>query len=342
MATLQEMTERMQAVRDEELSEIRAAGSSAELEEVRRRVLGKKGRLSLLMRDMGKLGKDERPEAGKVANEIKDAFQQAIDAQAAALEEKEIEAAIESERIDISLPGTMPRRGNLHPTNQVMREIEDIFVSMGFSIETGPDIEDDYHTFEALNFPADHPARDSHDTFYLAEDLLLRTHTSPVQIHAMKASEPPLAFIAPGKCYRVDADVTHSPMFHQIEGFAVDTNIRFSDLKGVLQTFIHRTFGPDVPYRFRPHYFPFTEPSAEVDILFERRHPNGHMVREWLEILGAGMIHPNVLQNCGINSEEYTGFAFGMGVERIAMLKYGIHEIGTLFGNDVRFLSQFQ
>ena len=220
--------------------------------------------------------------------------------------------------------------------------IEDIFIGMGFSIELGPDIEDDYHTFEALNFPDDHPARDMHDTFYLeASELLLRTHTSPVQIHTMKSHKPPMAVIAPGKCYRVDADVTHSPMFHQIEGFMVDSNIRFSDLKGVLEVFIKRVFGPETKYRFRPHYFPFTEPSAEVDILFERRHPNGHMVSDWLEILGAGMVHPKVFENCGIDPDQYTGFAFGMGIERIAMLKYGINAITHMFDNDVRFLRQF-
>jgi phenylalanyl-tRNA synthetase alpha chain len=219
------------------------------------------------------------------------------------LRQGEVDAPFDRKRSTFPA-GIRPPAGTHHPVSLILREIEDIFISMGFSIELGPEIEDDYHNFEALNFPFDHPARDMHDTFYLASDLLLRTHTSPVQIHTMKSHKPPMAVIAPGKCYRCDADVTHSPMFHQMEGFVVGPNIRFSDLKGTLETFLRQMFGPDIPCRFRPHFFPFTEPSAEVDIFFERRPPNGHMVREPLEVLGSGMIHPNVLKNCGIDPEK--------------------------------------
>lgn len=342
MVTLSDLTDQMEKIRYEDMSRIQVADSTSVLEDIRRDVFGKKGRLSLLMRGMGALSADDRPEAGKAANQVKEALQSTIEQRAVQLRQAEIQRDIEAETVDISLPGTRRNVGVLHPVSQTVREIEDIFIAMGFTIAIGPEIEDDYHNFEALNFPAEHPARDMHDTFYLAKDLLLRTHTSPVQIHTMKARKPPMAVIAPGKCYRCDADVTHSPMFHQIEGFVVDRNIAFSDLKGVLECLLQELFGTEIQCRFRPHYFPFTEPSAEVDVFFERRHPNGHIVREPLEILGAGMIHPNVLEHCGIDSEVYSGFAFGMGVERIAMLKYGINAITHCFDNDVRFLKQFQ
>ncbi len=340
--TLQSMIDEMEKIRVEELSLIQVAEDSEQLEEVRRNIFGKKGRLSTLMRGMGQLSADERPQAGKAANAIKEALAQAIETHSENIRKKELKSAIESETIDITLPGIRPEIGALHPITKTFREIENIFISMGFTVETGPEIEDDYHNFEALNFPHDHPARDSHDTFYLSTDLLLRTHTSPVQVHTMKSRKPPMAVIAPGKCYRCDADSTHSPMFHQIEGFVVDKGIRFSDLKGTLEAFLRRVFGEDTQTRFRPHFFPFTEPSAEVDIYFERKHISGKIIREPLEILGSGMIHPNVLRNCGIDPEEYSGFAFGMGVDRIAMLKYGINSIASLFENDARFLGQFR
>lgn len=342
MATLDELTQELERIRYEELSLVQVAATSDQLEEVRRNIFGKKGRLSLLMRLMGGLTPEERPRAGQAANEVKDALQAAIQERSTQLRSAEIAQALGEEKIDITLPGIRPPLGTLHPVTRALRDIEDIFVSMGFRVELGPEIEDDYHNFEALNFPSDHPARDMHDTFYLATDLLLRTHTSPVQIHTMKNYKPPMAVIAPGKCYRCDADATHSPVFHQIEGFVVAEGIRFSDLKGTLETFLRLTFGPDTVCRFRPHYFPFTEPSAEVDIFFERRNASGQMVRQPLEILGSGMIHPRVLENCGINPEVYTGFAFGMGIDRIAMLRYGINSIGYLFDNDVRFLRQFR
>ena len=341
MATLDELTQEMETIRVEEMSLVQITESSETLEGVRRKIFGKKGRLSTLMRGMGDLAAEDRPLAGKAANEVKNALRTAIEERSAELRRGEIQRDIANETLDISLPGIRPTVGTLHPITHTLREIEDIFIAMGFTIETGPEIEDDYHNFEALNFPYDHPARDMHDTFYLASDLLLRTHTSPVQIHTMKSRKPPMAVIAPGKCYRCDADVTHSPVFHQVEGFMIDTNIRFSDLKGILEAFLRQVFGEDVQSRFRPHYFPFTEPSAEVDIFFERRHPNGHMVREPLEILGCGMIHPKVLENCDIDPEQYSGFAFGMGVERITMLKHGINAITHLYDNDVRFLRQF-
>jgi len=341
MGTMQTISLELDQIRCEELSRIQLADSTAALEEIRQSVFGKKSRLSNLMRGLGALSAEERPQVGKVANEIKEALSAALAERAEELRQGEVDCAVRQEALDVSLPGIRPPAGTHHPVSLILREIEDIFISMGFSIELGPEIEDDYHNFEALNFPFDHPARDMHDTFYLASDLLLRTHTSPVQIHTMKSHKPPMAVIAPGKCYRCDADVTHSPMFHQMEGFVVGPNIRFSDLKGTLETFLRQMFGPDIPCRFRPHFFPFTEPSAEVDIFFERRHPNGHMVREPLEVLGSGMIHPNVLKNCGIDPEKYSGFAFGMGVERLAMLKYGINAITHFYDNDVRFLRQF-
>lgn len=340
---LQELIQQLHQIEEDEVPRITAASSSPALEEIRLSVLGKKGRLSLLLREMGGLTGDDRPAAGKVANEVKDAVQAEIDQRSEQLKQAEMQTAIAGEAIDVTLPGIRPATGTLHPLTQVLREIEDIFGSMGFGIELGPEIEDDFHNFAALNFPDDHPARDMQDTFYLGSELLLRTHTSPVQIHTIQSRKPPMAVIAPGKVYRCDdLDATHSPMFIQVEGFLVDTNVRFSDLKGILEAFIHRMFGPNTPYRLRPSFFPFTEPSAEVDIFFERRHPDGHMVREWMEILGSGMIHPKVLENCGVDPQTYTGFAFGMGVERVAMLKYGINAINLFYENDVRFLRQFR
>ncbi|MFW6255993.1 MAG: phenylalanine--tRNA ligase subunit alpha, partial [Candidatus Sumerlaeota bacterium] len=332
MAQLQEQ---LNAIHSEEIQKIGYADSTETLDEARRNILGKKGRLSGIMKKMGGLTKEERPLAGKAINQIKEGLQAAIDKRAHELKTAEMKRDIENEYIDITLPGIEPQTGSLHPLTITQRRIEDCFLRMGFKIEHGPDIEDYYHNFQALNFPEDHPALDLQDTFYLNDELLLRTHTSPVQIRAMSVQKPPLAFIVPGKVYRCDADVTHSPMFHQIEGFMVDENIRFSDLKGVLEAFIHEIFGPETPYRLRPHYFPFTEPSAEVDILFERRHPNGHMVKDWMEILGAGMIHPNVLENCNIDPDKFSGFAFGLGVDRIAMLKYGINALSHLLENDM-------
>jgi phenylalanyl-tRNA synthetase alpha chain len=256
----------------------------------------------------------------------------------------DLKKRLSSETIDVTLPGKYTPVGREHPINKVLREIEDIFVSMGFGIEEGPQVELDYYNFEALNVPKDHPARDMQDTFYITDDVLLRTHTSPVQIRTMEKQKPPLRFIAPGKVYRCDADISHTPMFHQVEGLMVDTDVSFSDLKGVLETFIHRMFSPETPVRFRPSFFPFTEPSAEVDIGCIFCEGKGCQVCKgtgWLEILGAGMVNPRVFEMVGYNPEVYTGFAFGMGVERITMLKYGIDDIRLFFENDLRFLRQF-
>jgi phenylalanyl-tRNA synthetase alpha chain len=342
MATIQELQNMLDSVRDTLAAEIDHVDTVAALEETRRNIFGKKGQLSVVLREMGALSPEERPIAGKAANELKELLQARIDARSAELSQVESAAAVEREVIDITLPGTAPQVGTLHPLTQTLRQIEQIFVSMGYAIAYGPEIEDDYHNFEALNIQPDHPARDMHDTFYLAPETLLRTHTSPVQIRTMSEKKPPLAIIAPGKVYRCDSDVTHSPMFHQVEGLLVDENVRFSDLKGTIETFLHEMFGPDTKFRMRPSYFPFTEPSTEVDILFERRHPEGHMVCEWLEVMGAGMVHPKVLENCRIDPEKFSGFAFGMGVERLAMLKFGINAIDLFFDNDVRFLQQFR
>lgn len=315
---------------------IEAAPDPAALENHRVAFLGKKSELSALMRQMGALGAEERPLAGKVVNEVKEALGEALSARREAFARAERTRKLSEEKIDVTLPGRPLPAGRLHPLTLATREIGDIFVEMGFEIVSGPDLEDDFHNFEALNIAANHPARDMHDTFYLQGGGLLRTHTSPVQIRAMQTRKPPLAVIAPGRVYRCDADQTHSPMFTQIEGFMVDENIRMSDLKGVLERLIRRYFGEDRPYRMRPSFFPFTEPSAEIDILWQ---VNGKDA--WLEVLGSGMIHPSVLENVGYDSRKYTGFAFGLGVERFVMLKYGITNIRLFYENDLRFLRQF-
>ncbi len=318
--------------------------NSRELEEVRLAYLGKKGRLTAILKSFGGLSPEERPLAGKAANEVKDRTADLFEKCSAVLRESEIGALLSNETVDITMPGTAGLPGRRHPVAHVLHEIEDIFTSMGFDIEVGPDIEDDYHNFEALNIPFNHPARDMHDTFYIKGGLLLRTHTSPVQIRTMKRKKPPVAFIAPGKVYRVDQDVSHSPMFIQVEGLMVDRGISFGNLKGVLEVFIHRFFGENVRVRFRPSFFPFTEPSAEVDIACVLCKGAGCRVCKqsgWLEIMGCGMVHPAVLENVGYNSEDFSGFAFGMGVDRITMLRYGINDIRLLYENDLRFLRQF-
>ncbi|MEJ2761970.1 MAG: phenylalanine--tRNA ligase subunit alpha [Gammaproteobacteria bacterium] len=317
---------------DEARAAIDAAADLHALDQVRVRYLGKKGELTGLLKRLGGLPEAERPAAGKRINEAKQRIQEALARRQEILEQEELDARVASESLDVTLPGRGHRPGGLHPITQTLATIERLFTGMGFIIADGPEIEDDYHNFEALNIPAQHPARAMHDTFYLGEDRLLRTHTSSVQIHYMQEHPPPLRVIAPGRVYRCDSDMTHTPMFHQVEGLMVDTAVTFADLKGVLEEFIHRFFEEDVKVRFRPSYFPFTEPSAEVDIMGERG---------WLEILGCGMVHPNVLENVGIDSNEYGGFAFGMGVERLAMLKYGIDDLRLFFDNDIRFLAQF-
>ena len=330
---------------------IRGAETAAELEDVRVRVLGRQGSLTQLLRSLGSLAPAERPLVGAAANEAKRELEGLLDARLSEAVAQERRARRARARLDLSLPGRRPVQGALHPLTRVENEIVAIFEGLGFSVAEGPEIESDYYNFEALNIPKDHPARDMQDTFYLAgapagqdPDTLLRTHTSPVQIRTMKAQQPPVRIICPGRVYRRDADITHSPMFSQVEGLAVDRDISMGDLKGTLELFAREMFGPGSAIRFRPSFFPFTEPSAEVDVRCFLCQGTGCRVCKqsgWLEILGSGMVHPQVLRNVGYDPEEYTGWAFGMGVERVAMLKYGIDDIRLFFENDLRFLRQF-
>ena len=327
------------------LEECARAGSSHEVEQVRVKYLGKKGLLTLLLRSVPKLPADERPAVGREANEAKATIESEIERRLAEWRTLERRRELAQEKIDLTLPGRRPPAGTIHPLTRVQDEIIEIFLGLGFAIEEGPEVESDFYNFEALNIPKDHPARDMQDTFYLSQDVLLRTHTSPVQIRTMTVRKPPVRIICPGKVYRRDADITHSPMFHQVEGLAVDRSISMGDLKGTLELFAREMFGSDAKIRFRPSFFPFTEPSAEVDVRCFLCRGDGCRVCKasgWLEILGSGMVHPQVLRNVGYDPEQVTGWAFGMGVERIAMLKYGIDDIRLFFENDLRFLAQFQ
>ena len=320
------------------------AASEADLERLHAGYLGRKGRLTAILRGMKDLPQDEKAAVGRLANEVKQGLSDALEARRRQILSAARKARIQREREDVTLPGRCAPRGSRHPITQVTRRIVSIFHGLGFDVVEGPEVELDFFNFEALNIPRDHPARDMQDTFYIAPDVVLRTQTSNVQIHAMKARTPPLRVIAPGTVYRCDSDNTHSPMFHQVEGFLVDKEVRFSELKGVLTSFVHALFSPDVPLRFRPSYFPFTEPSAEVDIgcfLCGRKGCRVCSQTGWLEILGSGMIHPEVFRNVGYPPGAYTGFAFGVGIERIAMLKYGIDDIRLFYENDLRFLQQF-
>jgi len=310
-----------------------AATDVKTLDEVRVQYLGKKGHLTQLLKGLGKLSNEERPAAGARINEAKEAVSEVLNARKIELESAALEAKLSAETVDVTLPGREPEVGGLHPVTKVMERIEAFFSRIGYSVEEGPEIEDDYHNFEALNIPGHHPARAMHDTFYFDAHRLLRTHTSPVQVRTMEAQKPPIRIICPGRVYRCDYDQTHSPMFHQVEGLIIDKGISFADLKGTLEQFLQEFFEQDVKVRFRPSYFPFTEPSIEVDI----DRGDG----KWLEVLGCGMVHPKVLQMSGIDPEEYTGFAFGMGVERFAMLRYGVDDLRLFFENDLRFLGQF-
>lgn len=304
------------------------------LDEVRVQYLGKKGELTQLLKGLGKLSAEERPAAGAKINEAKEALQQVLDARKALLEADALTAKLASERVDVTLPGRKTDLGGMHPVTRTLERIEAFFGSIGYSVAEGPEVEDDYHNFEALNIPAHHPARAMHDTFYFDAHTLLRTHTSPVQVRTMEEKQPPIRIICPGRVYRCDYDQTHSPMFHQVEGLLVDKNVSFADLKGTLEEFLREFFEEDVKVRFRPSYFPFTEPSIEVDI----DRGDG----KWLEVLGCGMVHPKVFEYSGIDPEVYTGFAFGMGVERLAMLRYGVNDLRLFFENDLRFLGQFR
>ncbi len=338
------MSERLENLLKEALSALAAAGDIEAVLQIKARYIGRKGELALLLKEMGQLSPDERRASGEAINRAKDTLEGEVERLLCAFQESEKAAKLSGERIDVTLPGRPLRVGRVHPVTRVMTEIEDIFTGLGFDIAEGPEVELDYYNFEALNFPKDHPARDMQDTFFISEDVLLRTHTSAVQPRIMERSKPPLRVIAPGTVYRRDSDITHSPMFHQVEGFMVDKGIRFTDLKGILSLFLHRLFGPSTEVRFRPSFFPFTEPSAEVDIRCVICGGSGCRVCKgsgWLEVLGAGMIHPEVFKAAKYDPEEFTGFAFGLGVERIAMLKFGIDDLRLFFENDVRFLSQF-
>jgi phenylalanyl-tRNA synthetase alpha chain len=323
------------------LDDLKAARTSKEVQDLTVRYLGRKGILTQFLRNISQLPAEQRPAAGKKANELKGILEREFKT---AIKKFESADSDNLDRIDVSLPGRPLTTGYLHPITQVNDQICDIFSSLGFDIAEGPEVESDYYNFEALNFPKDHPARDMQDTFFVNDDVVLRTHTSPLQIRTMEKQPPPVRIICPGKVYRCDSDLTHTPMFHQVEGLLVDENISFGDLKGVLTTFVHQMFDDQTSLRFRPSFFPFTEPSAEVDILCVMCRGKGCRVCSrtgWLEILGSGMVHPALYESVGYDADRYTGFAFGMGVERIAMLKYGIDDIRKFFENDLRFLEQF-
>lgn len=326
MQALSELIEQAEA-------KIAAASDLAALDAVRVVYLGKKGQLTTRMKQLGSLSAEERPAAGQEINRAKQAVHAALESRREALKSESLERKLAEDAVDVSLPGRGLARGSRHPVSRAMSRIERIFRDAGFGVRSGPEIEDDYHNFTALNIPEDHPARAMHDTFYFPGGHLLRTHTSPVQIRSMVDEGVPIRIIAPGRVYRCDSDQTHTPMFHQVEGLVIDRGVSFANLKAVLHQFVESFFERDAELRFRASYFPFTEPSAEVDVQWS--------AGKWLEILGCGMVHPNVLENTGIDSREFTGYAFGMGVERLAMLRYGVSDLRTFFDNDLRFLRQF-
>ncbi|KPV94247.1 Phenylalanine--tRNA ligase alpha subunit [Pseudoalteromonas sp. P1-9] len=324
----------LEAILAEALEAVEKASEIAHLEDVRVNYLGKKGEITSLLKSLGKMDPEERKTAGQVINQAKLQVQEKINAKREALQEKALAEKLAKETIDVTLPGrTQPTTG-LHPVTRTIERIESFFGELGFAVKSGPEVEDDFHNFDALNIPEHHPARADHDTFYFNPKLVLRTQTSGVQIRTMEAEQPPLRIISPGRVYRNDYDQTHTPMFHQVEGLMVDKNVSFTELKGILHDFLRNFFEEDMEIRFRPSYFPFTEPSAEVDV----KGKNG----KWLEVLGCGMVHPNVLRSVGIDPEEYTGFAFGMGVERLTMLRYGVNDLRAFFENDLKFLNQFK
>ncbi len=336
------MRDRLNKIKTQALEAIESTSCEEDLEDIRVKVLGRKGELTMVLKAIGGLPPEERPEVGQLANRLKREIEQSIKTRRNAL--KDLHKRPRVEGLDLTLPGRRRQLGRLHPITQVMGEICYIFERMGFTVVHGPEIELDFYNFEALNIPPDHPARDMQDTFYIDDKVLLRTHTSPIQIRAMESQRPPLRIIAPGKVYRCDSDISHTPMFHQVEGLMVDRDISFAGLKGVLTSFIQQIFDPDTPVRFRPSFFPFTEPSAEVDIQCVMCKGKGCRLCShtgWLEVLGAGMVHPEVFRRVGYDTEEFTGFAFGLGIERIAMLKFGIDDIRLFYDNDLCFLQQF-
>ena len=340
------MKETLNRIKAEALEAIASPETDdAALEALRIKYLGKKGELTAVLRGMGQLTPEERPIVGQIANEVRAEIETAITEKKASLADAALDAQLVAEKLDVTVPGKKAKVGHRHPLTLVQRDMEEIFIGMGFSIAEGPEVEYDYYNFQALNIPENHPARDTQDTFYITDNILLRSQTSPVQARTMEVQKPPIRIISPGRVYRSDAmDATHSPLFHQMGGLVVDKGITMGDLKGMLETFARQEFGEDTKVRFRPHHFPFTEPSAEVDISCFMCGGKGCRLCKgegWIEILGAGMVHPNVLRNCGIDPEVYSGFAFGMGVERIAMLKYHIGDIRHFYENDVRFIEQF-
>jgi phenylalanyl-tRNA synthetase alpha chain len=325
--------EKLESIVKDALDTLSRIDVAAELEQAKAKWLGKTGELTELMKTLGKLSAEERPKAGALINAAKQKVEEALNARRETIKARELEAQLAQEALDVTLPGRGVAVGGLHPVTRTLARVEELFHSIGFEIADGPEIETDFYNFTALNIPENHPARAMHDTFYIDDKHVLRTHTSPVQVHYMQKHEPPLKIIAPGRVYRVDSDATHSPMFHQVEGLWVDENVSFANLKGVVQDFLQRFFErDDLTVRFRPSFFPFTEPSAEIDMSW-----NGG----WLEIGGCGMVHPNVLKHVNIDSEKYIGFAFGLGVERLAMLRYGVNDLRLFFENDLRFLKQF-
>lgn len=340
------MEQELQRIKEVALAAIKSANDAQALQDVRVKYLGKKGEVTVLLKGLGKLSPEERPKMGALVNEVRQALEAELDALKASMEAAALNARLEEEKIDITLPGRAPKTGHIHPLTTVNEMIEEFFMKMGYTVEEGPEVEQDYYNFECLNLPKDHPARDMQDSFYITENFLLRTHTSPVQARTMQRHEPnsPIRMIAPGKVYRWDYDATHSPVFHQVEGLIIDEHITFADLKGTIETFLRHMFGDDTKVRFRTSFFPFTEPSAEVDISCVMCGGEGCRVCShtgWLEILGCGMVHPKVLEINGYDPTKVKGFAFGMGVERIAMLLYGIGDLRLFFEDDVRFLEQF-
>lgn len=339
------MKNQLEQIRQSALEAVNTADALQDIEALRVKYLGKKGELTGILKQMGKLSAEERPVIGQLANEIRGAIEQAVEVKLTEIKSAEQAKKLLEEKIDVTLPGKTVTMGSRHPLTVVLDDIKEIFVGMGFDIVDGPEVELDYYNFEALNIPKDHPARDTQDTFYITDNIVLRTQTSPVQIRVMEKQAPPIRIISPGRVYRSDAvDATHSPVFHQIEGLVVDKGITFTDLKGTLETFVKRLYGEDTVVRFRPHHFPFTEPSAELDVQCFNCHGEGCRLCKgegWIEILGCGMVHPDVLRNGGIDPEEYSGFAFGYGLERVCMRKYSINDLRLFFENDVRFLKQF-
>ena len=339
------MRKQLEEIRMMALKELSEAKSLKDIDDVRIKYLGKKGALTSILKGMGKLSSEERPIIGQLANEVRSGIESEIERDNTAIKEKLLEMKLRSERIDVTLPAPKSELGHKHPLSIVLDEVKDIFFGMGFSVASGPEIEWDYYNFEALNIPKNHPARDTQDTFYITENMLLRTQTSPVQIRVMENTKPPIRIIAPGRVYRSDAvDATHSPIFHQIEGLVVDRGITMADLKGCLETFAKSLYGEDTRIRLRPHHFPFTEPSCEIDVSCFNCGGKGCSMCKgegWIEILGGGMVHPKVLKNAGVDPDEYSGFAFGIGLERLVMFRFSIDDMRLLYENDIRFLNQF-